>query len=59
MANTPREVVAKIGSNGSRTPQNIARQLNQNVGKPSDIAHTKTPLQESGTVLPSVKKGKK
>ena len=60
MANTPRDISSKVGAaNGTQTPADIARKLNEGIGKPYDISKTKTPLQESGTVLPPIRKGKK
>jgi hypothetical protein len=55
---TPRDVAQKIGGNGTKTPADIAKQLNDKTGKPLDIGRTKTPLEQSGNVLPPLKKGK-
>lgn len=55
----PKDIARKIGGNGAQTPAEVAKQLNDKVGKPIDIGRTKTPLRESGTVLPPMtKKGK-
>lgn len=56
---TSREVAAKLGlANGSKSPQEIASNINQGTGTPLNIGRTKTPLSESGSTLPPVKKGK-
>lgn len=54
-----REIATKVGANtGTKTPADIAKKLNEGLGRPLDISKTKTPLQESGTTLPAIKKGK-
>lgn len=59
MANV-RDTANKVGAaNGSQKPSDIAKKLNEGLGKPLDIGKTKTPLQESGNTLPPVRKGKK
>jgi hypothetical protein len=55
---TPRDVAQKIGGNGTKTPADIAKQLNDKTGKPLDIGRTKTSLEQSGNALPPLKKGK-
>jgi hypothetical protein len=55
MSNTPREVAKKISGNGSKTPAEVAKHLNDKMGKPRNVGRTKTPLEGSGSVI---KKGK-
>lgn len=47
------DIARKLSGNGSQSVSDIAKKLNEGVGKPLDISKTKRPLEGSG------KKGKK
>lgn len=50
--------VDKAVKTGSQNPHEIAKKLNEKLGKPLDIGKSRGPLRESGSTLPPMKKSK-
>lgn len=53
MAQSKADIARQLSKNGSQSVADVAKKLNEGLGKPLDISRTKSPLEGSG------KKGKK